>query len=399
MRRLLVVSRNPAVSMGLVAGDHDVLEVRPNAFDTWVERCRDEPLDAIVLDLESADSAWHAITELRARAQMAPVLVVPGDGIEWDDERLRELPAAAVLTRPVTAPDLQAAVIRMLEHGSASFTFATVAATNVAASARPEEETPAAPTGRSVGAGLDDPGSAPLERSAADDDPDVGSLIDRVTAAPSLPLAPTPDVSTPHVPAPHEPSGADPVRRWSVPAPPIEVAPVAPSARGVDLVRDLLTRTDDLYGVAETAEVIVRDAIERVGAEASALLLPDASRWRVVAGVGLRPLERRFELTEHDWLVVEVAQAGRSVVMEDTDLVRQPLRGSPLASWHHLVATPVPLVHGVLLVARSTDPGFRTGDVEALAALAAEAAPLVVDSMDVRTLARRLTPFTDPVTP
>src|SRR6478735_12741241 len=121
MGRVLVVSQNPGMAMGLASTDHDVVDIRPSALDLWVNDTSAQSVDGVVLDVADPESALSAITELRAHARMAPVLVVPGDGPRWDDPRLRELPAAAMLPRPVSKPSLQAAVDQLVSYGTDSF--------------------------------------------------------------------------------------------------------------------------------------------------------------------------------------------------------------------------------------------------------------------------------------
>jgi GAF domain-containing protein len=161
------------------------------------------------------------------------------------------------------------------------------------------------------------------------------------------------------------------------------------------LARALSLRVDELYSVPETAEVIALDAVERTGADSAALLLPDGNRWRVAAGVGLGAIERRFELAEDSWVVVNVARASKGVLVEDTDIARRPFHSAPLASRRHLLAAPIRLVDGVLLVARDEDPTFTEESLAILAAVAEEAGLLLAAALDVRELARRLQSFTD----
>lgn len=161
------------------------------------------------------------------------------------------------------------------------------------------------------------------------------------------------------------------------------------------LVHSLLQRADLLYGVGETADVVVADAVTRSASGAGALLIPDGERWRVAAGVHLRPLEHRYELSAGSWLVEHVARGHQGVLISDTDAARPALQGAPLASWRHVLAVPVPQVDGVLLLARQDDPPFDTDDLEALATLADEAAPLLTCAVETRALARVLTEFRD----
>jgi hypothetical protein len=167
------------------------------------------------------------------------------------------------------------------------------------------------------------------------------------------------------------------------------------SADAGSLVRRLIALVGDLYGVRETAEIVVADATERTAAAAGALMVPDGGRWRVAAGIHLRPLEHRYELDADSWLVHEIARGHLGAIVEDTDVARRPLHGAPLASHRHLLAVPVPTVEGLLLVARDDDPGFTEHDLLALAQVGQEAAPLLSSSLETRALARALAEFID----
>jgi hypothetical protein len=167
----------------------------------------------------------------------------------------------------------------------------------------------------------------------------------------------------------------------------------------VALVRQLAASVHELYGVRETAEVVVADAVERTSASAGALLVPDDGRWRVAAGVHLRPLEHRYELAADSWLVDEIVRGYRGAIIEDTDVARSPLHGAPLASHRHLLAVPVPTVEGLLLVARDDDPAFTEDDLVLLALVGQEAAPLLSAALDTRALARAMFEFRDGPSP
>ena len=165
----------------------------------------------------------------------------------------------------------------------------------------------------------------------------------------------------------------------------------------VGLVRALGRQLEHLYGVPETAEVIVTDAVDRAGADAGALLVPDDGVWRVAAGVGLRPLEHRYELADDSWLIEQIAQAHKGAIVQESDVAREQLHGAPLASWRHLLAAPIPGVEGLLIMARRDDPPFTEEDLSALAAVGREAQELLQAALDTRSLARALWQFRDEV--
>jgi hypothetical protein len=158
----------------------------------------------------------------------------------------------------------------------------------------------------------------------------------------------------------------------------------------------LLERTNDLYGVVDTAQVLADDVVERADADAAAVLVPDGGVWRVSGGVGLRPLERRLVLDATHWMIAEIAHPGRAVLIEDTDIVRQQLAGAPLAAWRHLLAVPVPDVHAAVILARGQEAGpFTDRDLTAVVPTVREAATLLAQAIETRQLARLLTPLVE----
>lgn len=164
-----------------------------------------------------------------------------------------------------------------------------------------------------------------------------------------------------------------------------------PAMRTVELMRMLLERAGELYGVGDTAQVLADDVVERADADAAAVLVPDGAVWRVGGGVGLRPLERRLVLDESHWLIAEIARPGRAVLIEDTDIIRQQLAGAPLAAWRHLLAVPVPDVQAAVVLARGQEAGpFTDQDLTAVVPTVREAATLLTQAIETRRLARTL---------
>ena len=153
-------------------------------------------------------------------------------------------------------------------------------------------------------------------------------------------------------------------------------------------------RSTELFGVPETALVVLTDAVERAAADAGAALIPDGSLWRVSAGVGLRPLEHRLELAEGDWLIQTVADRNKGLLIDGSDVARARMSGAPLAARSQLLAVPIPEVRGILLLGRDGQP-FEESLLTTLAALANEARPLLLDAIAARSLARALVPLTD----
>ncbi len=162
-----------------------------------------------------------------------------------------------------------------------------------------------------------------------------------------------------------------------------------------DPVQWLLEEAENYYTLEEIAQVIVEDAVVSSLADAGALLVPDGAMWRVAAGVALRPLEHRLQLLPEAWIIENVATAGKGVLIQDSDVARTDLRGTPLASRNHLMAVPVPLVGAVLILSRDGSDPFTEGSLQSLVDLANEARPLLEQAVDLRTLARLLAKHQD----
>ncbi len=170
----------------------------------------------------------------------------------------------------------------------------------------------------------------------------------------------------------------------------------APPARStvVSLVSALTEQVAHVYGVADTAQVLADEVVERADADAAAILVPDGTVWRVSGGVGLRPLERRLVLDSTHWLVGEIAIEGRALLVEDTDIVRPKLVGAPLAAWRHLLAVPVPDVQAAVVLARGHEAGpFTEHDLAIIVGPVREAAVLLRAAIQARHLARLLSPL------
>lgn len=398
MARVLVVSRNPAMAMGLSGADHEVVDLRPPAFADWIDS--DARVDALVLDLENPRLAAAAVGNLRAHAKPAPVLLVASDRPGWDDPSLRDLPGTQVLPLPVSRPALLAALDRLLAPVAAPVgevprhTDVVQALEELvldAADLLPDSEDDVpVPTARAAAAPRQpEPDAGPAE-------PTLSSVprTQRRSAVPAVDMTASlrelQALRPPAVP----PAPARPAEPTTAPAP---AAPPAESPIG--LVRRLLAEVGGLFGVPETAEVVISDAVERTRADAGALLVPDGGSWRVAAGVRLRPLEHRYQLAEDSWLVEKVARAHQGVIIEESDVAREQIHGAPLASWRHLLAAPVPQVHAVLLLARREDPPFDESALATLAALGVEAQPLLSAAVDTRALSRALREFRDEADP
>jgi hypothetical protein len=218
----------------------------------------------------------------------------------------------------------------------------------------------------------------PLDRGYPDGvgaDPRPSALPDRVDVVPDVDPEAEPDPGSDPDPEPAE-------RR------------TAPSAR--ELVRALNERGDELFGVADTCQVLAEEVVERAVADAAAVLVPDGAVWRVGGGVGLRPMERRALLDATHWIITEIALGGQALLLTDAESVRPRLAGAPLAGWDQLIAVPVPEVNAVVAVARARGGRpFTRADLDAVAVPVNEAARLLSAAMATRRLARLLAPLAE----
>jgi hypothetical protein len=177
------------------------------------------------------------------------------------------------------------------------------------------------------------------------------------------------------------------------------VATATPHRQVLDpmaLVRALKGAVSHLPQVVDLADLLREQCHSAVRADASTLLLPDDDVWRVEAGKGLRPLEERLQIKSGHWLVAKVGRGGDAILIQNTDVARNQLSGSPLASWPNLMAVPVPEVQGIVLLARRGEP-FTRAELERAAAEVETIESALRDALEVRELARLLAVYTDPV--
>jgi hypothetical protein len=340
MSVVLVVTRNPSITLALAGAGFEIIEVRPQALDAWLQvDARPDP-DAVVVAQAGPQEALATLYAIRDHGVAAPALLLASSEAAWaalDEVAPGGSTATRVLVLPVGGPALIAAVTDVIALPDAY----------VGAHVAPSEPGP------------DEP------EAAADDGADHDGE--------------TPPDATP---AP-------------VDEPPPEVADDERLAEVRETVRRLLRGVDDVYGVPESAAVIVADARTRVGADAAAILVADGDRWRPAAAEGAGEDELGEVLGPSSWLASTIGPARRGLVIEVSDLARERLQGVPLAGRRHLVVAPVPPAHAVLVLARDDDPGFGEEAVAILVSLAAEAGPVLAAALDARALARALAPLRD----
>jgi hypothetical protein len=385
MPTVVVVTRNPALAMGLRHHGYDVTDVRPDRHGEWTREAR--AAHAVVLELTDAVAAEAAVQRLRAERLGLPVLLVSNDSPGWETTAAHIGPAARVLPLPISLPTLLAAVDALIQEGPADLPPAPSNENELLSAV-------AASVGLAIsesGTVVPDEGPArmPRVRPPADLTPPPRAEA-APEAAPEPEADPEPEVEPEPAPEPEPVTLAMALARApGVPQPAQQGA--APTDR---LVTVLIDRAGELNGLDECADVAVGELADRVGAEAVALLVPDDAGWRVAGGVGLRPLEHRVVVPNDHWLVSHVVTAGQGLLADDTDAGRDRLTGVPLAAWRRVLAVPVPDVGGILVAARAEEP-FDAAALEVAAEVGREAGPLLRDAVAVRTLARALAPYAD----
>ena len=361
--RILVVSEEQVLAETVASAGYRVVALTPDQLGAWLAEDHD-PLDAVLLDSFLPGQSFVALGQIQAAGRRVAVLLLERPDPRMSSPSLRLLPGIAVLPLPATYDHIFGAIADLL--------YAADDATVIAQPGTAPTSPPAA-TGS-----VRDAVAAAVDRALAE--PEIGR---RLTVKPTMVRVAPPDVGdadTAVVPVqvPASPEEALP--------PEAEAAlerPIEPAAG--QLATLLAERTDDLAGVAETAQVIVEQALELTGADSAALLVPDGQRWRVAADIGLRPVERRLELLPDSWLVTQVAQPEKGLLIEGTDIARRQLAGAPLASRKHLLAVAIPGSRALLLLARRADPAFVERNLDDASVLCKEAQAYLADALTVRS--------------
>lgn len=348
MRRLLLVSGNLGLRMA-VTGDYEITEERPRAG--WQLRAESlSGVDALLLDLRSREVTSRVIAEAAALGFTGGFLVFSVAGEDWSEIGQAGTGTVRTLELPVSGPILSQALADLLPEGKGG----------IFGHRRPEVR---------LGAPGADPASPP-------------------SAAPNEPTLPLPALMRePTAAAPREPRG-------NASPPPLPPIPAQPSPKPTDLVRGLRDALPSLEGVASVADDLLRSQLASTASEAGALLVPDGSRWRLVAGQGIRHVEWRLAVSSDSWLIEEVIEQRHGLIVEDTDIARQRLAGVPLASWENLMVGPVLGTAAIVLLARH-EPPYCDDDLQTLTTGGERFRDRLLDALALRELARSLQPFAD----
>jgi hypothetical protein len=356
---IAVATKRAGISLTLRSKAHDLIEVRPTG--AWLERAWAE--DVVVLDLDMADKTRSAIEELRAQHEGRPIVVVAGEGDEWNDLKIA-FPDLLVVPLPVTAATLLDTVDRAAALAAARLVSATKDPA-VSTEVHADEATVA--------------DSPTIVTAAREPHPEPA-------AAPGLKATPTKHKAPTRRITPAAAAGSEDRDVLTIPEP--------ASSRVVHYVELLLRDVNVLPRLARTAEVVRKDATAAVPAEASVVLVPDGEVWRVEAGHNLRPLEERLQIDPTHWLVAEVAMQRRGLMIRNTDIARNRLAGAPLASWANWLAMPVGDTDVIVVLAREDRPFAKADMARATKAIAHLTAD-VRHAVAVRALARALADFRD----
>jgi hypothetical protein len=389
MISVAVVTKRAGFTLTMHSPGHHFTEVRPSAG--WLERPLSE--DVLVLDLETAGTAAEAVSALRSAGTEQPIIVVANDTDGWDS-LIAEHPDLFLVSLPVTQTSLVTTVDRAAR-------LAHVVPVTTAAVTPVEVDTVTAAVAPSEAA------SRPAARATPR--PDSGDSVAAVprpqTRARQLPPTPASPSPAPEamttdpvaVPPPARVAAPVPVPEAAPPPVPVAAPPPVPVAdEPVHLVRRLRPLVGRLSRVPEVAELLRQRCAAVVPCEASAVLVPDGEIWRVAAGHQLRPLEGRVQVDAAHWLVTEVIGQGHGLLIRDTDIARTRLSGAPLAAWPNLMALPITEVNAIVLLARQVKEFSRSDLTKGKQAIG-PAAMQLGEAMDVRDLARALSPFANPV--
>jgi hypothetical protein len=109
--RVLVLSRNAAIAMGLSTANLDVVDSRPDATDRWLETADD--VDVVVMQPDATFDAAAAIHKLRRSASKARALVIAPQTASWPDANDAERLAVSRLDLPVSLTLLLTEVNRL----------------------------------------------------------------------------------------------------------------------------------------------------------------------------------------------------------------------------------------------------------------------------------------------
>ncbi|MCU1600156.1 MAG: hypothetical protein JWO22_865 [Frankiales bacterium] len=344
MARVVAHSRNTALPFALGTAGHDVVLVDVDADVRWAEYTAFA--EVVVLEIDDPVVCLAIVDGISVSAQTADhdvrILLIAGDGATWST--VEPHPGVAVLHLPLTMPGLHQAIDRLLAGPS----LPSVAPHKVI-DVRDRASVPAGPSAvapRGKGQGLTFRGE------------DLHARGRRV-------VAPIPDAPRPEPPAP----------------------------RTISLVRTLTAALQDVSSVAETAAVVLAEALNLLPSSGAAVLVRDGVAWRVAAGVGLRSREDRLTLSPQHWLVSESTRSFGLILTGGEGLWPQ-LYGVPLSWRKNLLALQLPPAAALLVMAHD-DHEYVDSDLQSLLGFADEAGHLLCDARDVRKLARLLEPFCD----
>ena len=112
LNRLLVVSRNAALAIGLTLADYDVVDVRPGKLAEHDHVLT--PVDAVVLDLEDPTTSAAALQDLGELAPGKPTLLVANSQPGWSEAVAGATGDVMLLPSPVSRQTLLSALEQLM---------------------------------------------------------------------------------------------------------------------------------------------------------------------------------------------------------------------------------------------------------------------------------------------
>jgi chemotaxis protein histidine kinase CheA len=158
---------------------------------------------------------------------------------------------------------------------------------------------------------------------------------------------------------------------------------------GLGHLHHLMAMTDTLTAPAQIAEELAFLAMEHLGCEAVAMMIPDGDCWTTASGIGIGRNDLRYRLSEEHWFVRQVLGREALALIDDTAALRDELSGVPLAGWRYLLGIPLLDANSILVAANSAAP-FDAEAVEAFTEGIEDYTAELAESLAVRDVARQI---------
>jgi hypothetical protein len=158
---------------------------------------------------------------------------------------------------------------------------------------------------------------------------------------------------------------------------------------GIGYLHQLMAMTDGLDRPFHVAEEISALAVQFLGCDAVAVLIPDGDVWTIAGGIGVKARDTRHRLTEEHWFVREVLGREAPFVIDGDDPDHIELKDVPLGYWGHLAGIPMVDANSIVVAARSDD-AFTLEQVTEFAEGIEEIVAELADALGARDVARQI---------